>query len=271
VIGKANQRKKFPTIFTPYQGGDEHLKELKQHAEDALIQNINILTQGQRTADWFTLRAFHLSATMAGILFNNNYESKSDQDIMKQLCKSWFRHSCSTTAMVIGTKNEGAVLNSFSKLSYMKGVFECGLLECKDYLWMAPDGIAAVMLNGSDLIVASIEIKTRVATEKIAEAQEIADKYQNKLIQCDIGDDTWTECVEKEHSLQVLLQLWVTHLQTAFYIVALPGTSNASGRIANIVMGCLSFRYANSFFISIWIESENCYYHSTKRQQLTKY
>jgi len=28
--------------------------------------------------------------------------------------------------MVIGAKNEAAVLNSFRKLSYVKGVFECG-------------------------------------------------------------------------------------------------------------------------------------------------
>jgi hypothetical protein len=56
------------------------------------------------------------------------------------------------------------------------------------------------------------------------------------------------KCVKLEHSSQVLLQLWVTHLQTAFYIIALPGTSNASGRIVYTVMGHLSFRYANSFF-----------------------
>jgi hypothetical protein len=58
-------------IIIPYQGGDEHLKEVKQHAVDAIVPNVNILTQGQHTADWFTLRAFHLLATMAGLLFNS--------------------------------------------------------------------------------------------------------------------------------------------------------------------------------------------------------
>jgi hypothetical protein len=56
------------------------------------------------------------------------------------------------------------------------------------------------------------------------------------------------ECDEHEHSSQVLLQLWVTFLQTAFYIVPLPSTSNASGRIVYTIRGHLSFRYANSFF-----------------------
>jgi len=126
VIGKANKCKQFPTIFCPYQGGDEHLKEVKQHAEDTIAGNMNILTQGQRAADWFTLRAFHLSTSMAGLLFNSNYDNKPDEDIIKQLCAPWFSCTRSTTAMVIGAKNEAAVLNSFRKLSYVKGVFECG-------------------------------------------------------------------------------------------------------------------------------------------------
>ncbi len=105
---------------------------MKQHAEDAIVRNVNILTQGQRTADWFTLCAFHLSTTMAGLLFNSNYDNKPDEDIIKHLCKSWFSHTRSTTAMVIGAKNEAAVLNYFRKLSYVKGVFECSLLESKE-------------------------------------------------------------------------------------------------------------------------------------------
>jgi hypothetical protein len=54
--------------------------------------------------------------------------------------------------------------------------------------------------------------------------------------------------VEIDYSMQVLLQLWVTRLQTAFCIVALPGTSSLSGKICYIVMGNLSLAYANDFF-----------------------
>jgi hypothetical protein len=90
-------------------------------------------------------------------------------------------------------------------------------------------GVAVVNLNDNELIVASMEMKARVATERVAEVQQIAVKYQYKLITCDIGDDTsWNECIEKKHSIQVLLQLWVMHLQNAFDIVALPGTSTSS-------------------------------------------
>jgi hypothetical protein len=152
--------------------------------------------------------------------------------------------------MMIGAKKEAAVLNAFSKLTYVKGVFECGLLENKQHPWMAasPDGAAVVKFNDDQLIVASVEVKTRVAVERAEEAKKIASKYQYKLITCDIGDDTWNECVEREHSTQVILQLWVMKLQTAFYIVTLPGTSTSSGKIVYVVTGNLTLQYANSFF-----------------------
>jgi len=98
------------------------------------------------------------------------------------------------------------------------------------------------------LIVASMEVKTRVAAEQVDEAQQIAAKYQHKLITCEIGDDVWNECVEKEHSTQVILQLWVMKLQNAFYIMGLPGISTSFGKIVYIVMGHLTLAYANSFF-----------------------
>jgi hypothetical protein len=167
VIGKANQKPTFQTIFSPYKGDDEHLIEVKQYDEDALM-NITVLTKAQRMVDWFTLRSFHLSATMFDILFNNTYDSKTNEEIICQLCKSWFSHSRSTAAMVIGAKNEGAIVNAFSRLNYVKGVFECGLLESKLHPLMAAspsDGVAVVTFNGRELILTSVEIKTRVAIE----------------------------------------------------------------------------------------------------------
>jgi phage tail sheath protein FI len=152
--------------------------------------------------------------------------------------------------MVTGAKNESAVLQAFSKLSYVRIIFEVGLLENKTYPWMAasPDGVAVVGFMPEENIVASIEIKTRVSTEQIQQAEEIAAKYQHKLIVCDIGDETWKECIEEEHSTQVLLQLWVMRLQLAFYIVATPGSSTSNGKITYIFMGNLILDYANQFF-----------------------
>ena len=78
-------------------------------------------------------------------------------------------------------------------------IFEVGLLENKTYPWIAasPDGVAVVGFQEDENVVASIEIKTRVSLEQIQQAEEIAAKYQPKLIVCEIGDKTWKECIEK--------------------------------------------------------------------------
>ena len=249
AVAKCSANPIFGQLFGSCNSKDEKVLEMQQMARDA-ISHVNVLTENQSTVEWFTLHAFHLSDTMAGLLFNSNYDNKTDGELLTQLCKSWFSRSRSTQAMVIGAKNESAVLQAFSKLSYVRSIFEVGLLENKTYPWMAasPDGVAVVGFMPEENVVASIEIKTRVSMERIQQAEEIAAKYQHKLIVCEIGDETWEECVESEHSTQVLLQLWVMRLQRAFYIVATPGSSTSNGKITYIVMGNLILDYANEFF-----------------------
>jgi len=146
---------------------------------------------------------FHLSATMAGLLFNNN-DNKTDEEFLNQLSKSWFTQNCSTPAMVIGAKNESVVSQAFSKLSFIRSIFEVGLLLNKTYPWMAasPDGVVVAGFEPDENVVASIEMNTRVYTERIQQAEEIAAKYQHKHIVCEIGDETWKECIEEEHLTQ---------------------------------------------------------------------
>jgi len=76
----------------------------------------------------------------------------------------------------------------------------------------SPDGVAVVGFMPEENVVAPIEIKTRVSTKQIQQAEEIAAKYQHKLIVSEIGDETWKKCIEEEHLTQVLLQLWVMRL-----------------------------------------------------------
>jgi hypothetical protein len=92
----------------------------------------------------------------------------------------------------------------------VRSIFVVGLLENKTYPRMAasPDGVAVVGFQDDENIVASIDIKTRVAVERIQHAEELAAKYQHKLIVCDTRYDIWKECIEEENSTQVLMQLW---------------------------------------------------------------
>jgi hypothetical protein len=42
-----------------------------------------------------------------------------------------------------------------------------------------------------------------VSSERIAAAERIAAKYNQKNIVCCVGDETWTEHIEKKHATQL--------------------------------------------------------------------
>jgi len=198
AVAKSTTKPILGQLFGSSKRKDDKYLEMKQLAE-GMVSHVNVLTENECTVEWFTLCTFHLSATMAGLLFNSNYDNKTDGVLLNQLSESWFGQNHSTPAMVIGAKNESSVLQAFSKLSYIRSTFDVGLLENKTYLWMAasPDRVAVVGFEPDENVVASTEIKTRVSIEKIQQAEEIAAKYQPKLIVCEIGDKTWKECIEK--------------------------------------------------------------------------
>ena len=57
---------------------------------------------------------------------------------------NWFSRTRSTEPMVIGSKNEQAVLKSLNEMPYIDQLFNVGLLESKMASWLAasPDAIA---------------------------------------------------------------------------------------------------------------------------------
>ncbi len=123
IVPKKNNKSNFKRLFHPSEKS-----KVVEHLEDYLISWTMPLTHSQHTADWFTLRGFHLSATMAGRLFTSQ-EEYSDETVLSMLLSSWFSRSRSTTEMVIGTKHEDAILQSFASLRIVHEVFDCGLFE----------------------------------------------------------------------------------------------------------------------------------------------
>jgi hypothetical protein len=130
-------------------------------------------------------------------------------------------------------KNEDAISKSFSMLQYVHEVFHCGLFEAKDHPWLAasPDGFALFDLPGLpgsedeqfSRHFGSLEIKARVLPDRISKAEEIAVKYNNKHTICSIGDETWMDCVERTHHIQVMVQQTVLNIRWCVYIVGQPG------------------------------------------------
>jgi hypothetical protein len=136
---------------------------------------------------------------------------------------------------------------AFKSFSCVKVVFDCGLLESKTIPWMAasPDAIAVIDV-GDGPVIATVEVKTRVSSDRIKDVYEIAEKYRkankttghdNKIIFCDISDDTFLECIPRDHATQLMVQVSVVSpARMCCYIVGTAGVRNSKGGIIYVVM-----------------------------------
>jgi hypothetical protein len=139
IVPKKNDKLAFNRLHYYYASKPEII----QNAEDFFSDRTQPLTHAQRMAEWFILRAYHLMATMASRIINSAHPM-DDTTNLEMLLSSWFSRSRSTTDMVIGTKNESAIIVAFSRSTYILDVFECGLFESLEHPWLAasPDAIA---------------------------------------------------------------------------------------------------------------------------------
>jgi hypothetical protein len=147
IVPKKNDKVTFERLYYYYA----NKPTVVQDAETYFNDRAQPLTHAQRTAEWFILRAFHLTATMASRILNSANPMDSST-ILEMLLLSWFSRSRSTTEMVIGTTNETAILLAFSRNPFVLHLFECGLFECYHYPWLAasPDSIAVLRTSSGN-------------------------------------------------------------------------------------------------------------------------
>jgi hypothetical protein len=132
--------------------------------------------------------------------------------------------------MVRGKTNESAILTAFSRNTYVLHLFECNLFKCLHLPCLAasPDAIAVLRISSGNYL-AIIEVKTRVSVERIISVIEcITEKHQHKRIFCTIGDNVWNKVVDKDHSVQIMVQLSIMKLNFCVYLVGQAGTRCAS-------------------------------------------
>jgi len=125
-------------------------------------------TVGQRCVDWFVMKGFILSGTMAGLVFSRSsklsthlpedilYDSEEEEDddtvldpdlhsndedevhisdelkqlMLNKCIHSWFgRHQATTSAMAQGTKNEDPTAQKFASMDFVKNFYDVGLLK----------------------------------------------------------------------------------------------------------------------------------------------
>jgi len=229
---------------------ENEVDDITDYVESELEDSCRVLTSSQRTADWFTLRSFHVTATLSSVLLNSDVSDTNDEaSLLVTMMKSWFNRSRSTEAMVIGTKNEDEVLLQLSRKDWMIKLFDCGLFESDSIPWLAasPDAIAVLSDEFGDKHVLTVEVKTRVALDKIAMAESIARKYNHELIGCDYGDDKWNECIEADHANQMMVQMAVLGINYCLYVVARPGSTRGRGKIIYCIAASVHPKHIDAF------------------------
>jgi hypothetical protein len=145
------------------------------------------------------------------------------------------------------------------------GIKECSLvsgISRRDSNHKNPD---------NEKVLATVEVKTRVSQERIAEAERIAAAYKHKLIICIMGQDNIEEVMDKEHATQVLIQMATCQVNWGAYIVGQPGTSNTNGRILYTVLVYATDEIIDDFMsstINMFDSVLNPFYNSTSIDDL---
>jgi hypothetical protein len=142
-----------PDYVPGYERTDGYLfhnkrDEPKEFVETRLLLVCRPLTIGQRVADWFSMRGFHVTGTIAGQLSSKSDEYLADlaklldgetihpestiesgREMLDKLLKSWFSRSKSNDAQREGTENESVVLKALRGQSFIEGLWEVGMVE----------------------------------------------------------------------------------------------------------------------------------------------
>lgn len=238
------------TLFSGKVVGGNHLVRVREVIESKLKSYTVPLTLGQRCADWFVLRQFRVTGTMAGSILLNNEEvnvylgtTNGESSIQRNTAEewfekfqsSWFSSKVSTESMMRGTVNEPAVMSALAALDFVDSIFDVGMMAIRDakYLACSPDAVAFLTLSklasvvvepenvlvvGAErFIIAVVEIKTKVASTTLGEVMILATP---DLVYCELGDDDFRKYVPKAHMGQVLHQAVVLKLQFILYVNA---------------------------------------------------
>jgi YqaJ-like viral recombinase domain len=205
-----------------------------------VLRSCQVLTIGQRCDDWFVLRRFRVTGTIASFLTmhkddlrlsigltSQGSDEKSHQQLLSACADSWFTTARSTEAMMRGTANEEACVSALYKMYFVGDVCEVGMIALKVSPWIAcsPDGIALIRVASigfsgcvsDEEALESVEIKTSVSeiSSSVTTQNASAD-----VITCELGDEAFRKHVPEAHMAQVIQQMVVISILFAIYLRA---------------------------------------------------
>lgn len=89
------------------------------------------------------------------------------------------------------------------------------MLESKNVSWLAASPHVIVAMTSTT----GEPLSTKTQTDRVAK------NYHPNVIFCNFDGGIWKECVEEDHSNQIMVQLVVTGLNKCCYIIAKAGTT----------------------------------------------
>jgi hypothetical protein len=175
----------------------------RSRIESWVLTKCQVLTLAQRCADWFYLRMFRLTGTIAASIllessdirpllgiYTRPTDASSGDDrgrptaLLAKLMSSWLSSARSSEAMMRGTANEDAMLSALRNKPFIVGLFECGMLAMKSVRWItcSPDGIALIRVDG-ELAIACVECKSAIG---LAARDRILGHATVELLRCTV-------------------------------------------------------------------------------------
>ena len=225
------------TLIVPPAASHDNRDLVESHC---LIKTV-VLTVDQRCADWFVLRQFRMTGTVAGTILMNNSATLSQLGItdvechertmaesFQLLAASWISTYRSTEDMMLGTVTEKAAMNAIRSKPFVRAIFPCGMFGDKQYPWLAcsPDGVALIDLHQTEfnaegdtdplLHVCSVEIKTSIAVLSLSTA---ASNASVDLLCVEMGTFAFLDRVARVHIGQILQQMVVLRVSYVLYVV----------------------------------------------------
>ncbi len=239
------------TVFYP-RSDRVRVEEYVEEAESFLTTRTTFWTASQRSAEWFVLRGFTITATLGHELavsdpsvrehLLQNPQSFPVEPItlahaFARMKRSWFDYLRSTVDMTRGTVNEEQVAVALGRCDEVVTILGCGMAKCSDneFIGASPDGIVMLkgsLLNTDEPFWAGLEIKTKIGAEDedgginrpaMAVATSIAQRYAGQeFIKCTAGrgDDTWFDVVPREYRGQLIQQAAVLNMDYVILVVA---------------------------------------------------
>jgi len=148
-------------------------------------------------------------------------DTDPEVQIASNLWKSWFGRTRSTDAMTKGTKSQVAISRSLSHQRWVKHVWDVGLVAMKSAPWIAvsADGMVEVYPphSTSNPVVATLEIKTKVAPHLVAAAKTVKQQYGH-YFQTSVGTSAWFKAVPHEYRGQVIHQVRQWFIDFRLYV-----------------------------------------------------